>query len=191
MLSSQNALVGDFVAAPFSGGSKFCLLVKLFSSFRVVFVNLVFLQVVEKVYNPSSTQHQPLLTFKTRRCKYEKRSESCRNLQEVLELVCRGARGNCRQLAIDTIEECEEVVSKREEVVDVDEEGGEHVELACQRGGQPELQDSEDQQQPGEANPGWLGVMCTWIWLLVQVCAWIWLLVPVVQRDTWNLTVST
>ena len=110
----------------------------------MVFVNLVFLQVVEKVYNPSSAQREPLLTFKTRRCKYEDRAKSRRNLQEVLELVSCGARGNCRQLAIHTIEECEEVVSKREEVVDVDEEGGEHVKLARQRGGQLELQDSED-----------------------------------------------
>ena len=116
------------------------------------------LQVVEKVYNPSSAQRQPLLTFKTWRHKYEKRSKSCRNLQKVLELVCRGACGDCRKLTIHTIEEFEEVVNKCEEVVDVDEEGGEHVQPARQRGDQLELQDSEDQQQPGEANPGWLCV---------------------------------
>ena len=127
------------------------------------------LKVIEKVYSPSSTQHQPLLAFKTWRHKYEDWTKSCRNLQKVLELVSRRARGDCRELAIHTIEECEEVVSKREEVVDVDEEGGEHVQPARQRGDQLELQDSEDQQQPGEANSGWLCVMCTWIWLVIQL----------------------
>ena len=144
------------------------------------------LKVIEKVYSPSSTQHQPLLAFKTWRHKYEDWTKSCRNLQKVLELVSCRACGDCRQLAIDTIEECEEVVSKREEVVDVDEEGGEHVQLACKRGDQLELQDSEDQQQPGTANSGWLCVMCTWIWLLVQVCTLIWLLVPEQREISWT-----
>ena len=141
MLSSPNAWVGVLVAAQFSGGSKTCLVVKVCF---VVNLFLVSLQVIEKVYNPSSAQRQPLLTFKTRRWKYKKQTKSCRNLQEILELFSSRACGDCRQLAINTIEECEEVVNKREEVVDVDEEGGEHVQLARQRGDQLELQDPED-----------------------------------------------
>ena len=140
----------------FSSGSIFRFVKYLTSSL------ILHVQVIKKVFNPSSTQCQSLLPVKTWVGKLGK-WESARNFK----LICCRACRYRRQLAI---------IANKHKKVGKHEKGGEHLKLASEGGkgrDYPDLQDSQDQQQSGAAHTGhshtwWFD----WSVIVVLRCTW-------------------